>query len=171
MAPTGPRQYKLMRIPGHAILAAALVAVSSGSASAQDVSDLERFQLFAECRPMSLVFGNRRVDEAKIGLTRERLQTLAEGRLRGARLYDAEVPNFLAINVSASIRGAFAVEVSYYKGLYDFATDQFGMAQTWTRGSFGEHSRDPGIILQGLSDLLDRFILEYLRVNEAACER
>ena len=160
-----------MRIPRHAVLAAALAAVSFGSVSAQDMSDLERFQLFAECGPMSLVFLDRQVDEAEIGLTRERLQTLAEGRLRGARLYDAEVPNFLAINVSVSIRGAFTVEVSYYKGLYDFATDQFGMAQTWTRGSFGEYSRDAGIILQGLSELLDLFILEYLRVNEAACGR
>ena len=153
------------------MLAAVLAAVIPGSVAAQDVSDLDRFQLFNECRPLDLHVVDLQDDAADIGLMRERLQTLAEGRLRAARLYDAAAINFLVVNVSLDVRGAFTVEVSYYKRLYDSVAGQFGMAQTWTIGRFGQHSGDAGIVLQGESELLDRFILVYLRVNEAACER
>ena len=42
-------------------------------------------------------------------------------------------------------------------------------AQTWRTGEIGTHGRDAGYILQGISEHLDKFIVEYLRVNEGAC--
>ena len=40
---------------------------------------------------------------------------------------------------------------------------------TWRIGTYGTHGGDAGYILQALSEKLDKFILEYLRVNESAC--
>ena len=39
----------------------------------------------------------------------------------------------------------------------------------WNTTSYGTHSGNAGFILQSVSEHLDRFVLEYLRVNEAAC--
>ena len=39
----------------------------------------------------------------------------------------------------------------------------------WETGSYGTHGGDADYILQAVSERLDRFILEYLRVNETAC--
>ena len=43
-------------------------------------------------------------------------------------------------------------------------------ATTWERGeTLGQHGGDAGFIMQALSEDLDLFILEYLRVNEGYC--
>ena len=44
-----------------------------------------------------------------------------------------------------------------------------GHAITWEQVTFGQHGRDASFILQNLSEMLDGFILEYLRVNEGYC--
>lgn len=155
-------------------LAAVLVAIFPGQATAQD--DNERFRLFNECEPMRLLVEDLSDDSAKIDLTRERVQTMAERRLRAARLYDADAIPYLYVNVGVSVRnsrrnGAFNVYISYRKLLLDVASGESGLAQTWIDGSYGTHGADADYILQGLSELLDVFVLEYLRANEDACER
>ena len=40
---------------------------------------------------------------------------------------------------------------------------------TWESLGFGTHGGDAGFIMQGLSEDLDKFVLEYLRVNENYC--
>ena len=102
-----------------------------------------------------------------IGLTSERVQTIAESRLRAARLYDADSLFNLHVRVSVLSR-VFFIEVAFNKVLFDVASATIFEASTWEQGSIGR-SGDPGFILQGLSELLDRFILDYLRVNEDAC--
>ena len=71
-------------------LALALV-VWPGDSTAQDVSDFDRFQLFNECRPIDLVVADYGVSGrsgwTNIGLTMDRIQTMAESRLRAGRLY------------------------------------------------------------------------------------
>lgn len=42
-------------------------------------------------------------------------------------------------------------------------------ATTWTRGSTGTHGRNPGFIVQSVSEHVDAFLVEYLRVNEKDC--
>ena len=105
------------------------------------------------------------------GLTVDRLQTMAESRLRAARLYDATafLP-LLYVNVNVVGRG-FSLNVNYQKWLYDPVSDESFYATTWIIGGAGTHSGDAGFILQGLSEYLDRFILAYLRVNEDACDQ
>ena len=149
---------------------AALVAVFNVLVTAQDVSVRDRFGLYNECRSMGLVVEPLTPEAAGIDITEERIQTLAESRVRAARLYDAEVINFLYVRVVVG-GPAFSREVSYYKRLYDPVSNEHSLAQTWSTSYFGTHGGDAGFILQHLSEDLDRFILEYLRVNDEDCER
>ena len=61
--------------------------------------------------------------------------------------------------------------MAYNKVVYDAVSGETNYASTWTTGGDGTHVGDAGFILQGLSEDLDRFILEYLRVNEDACDQ
>ena len=149
------------------------LAVWPGHATAQDVSDLDRFKLFNECRPMDLLVEDYTddADWTDIGLTVDRIQTMTESRLRAARLYDATgVFPILYVNVNVEARG-FSLNVNYKKWLYDPVSDESFDATTWTISGAGTHHGDAGFILQGLSEYLDSFILEYLRVNEDACDQ
>ena len=67
-----------------------LLAVAMATAPGQDVTDLDRFQLFNNCEAMRLVVENLPAGAADIGLTEKRLQFAAESRLRGARLYTSD---------------------------------------------------------------------------------
>ena len=53
--------------------------------------------------------------------------------------------------------------------LYDAISGETRYATTFESGGAGSHGGNAGFILQGLSEYLDGFILDYLRVNEAAC--
>ena len=148
------------------------LAVWPGHATAQDVSDRDRFRLFNECGPMDLIVEDYKDNAswADIGLTVDRIQTMAESRLRAARLYDALALPYLYVNVNVVGRG-YSLTVDYRKVVYDPVSGETYNAMTWDIGSAGTHGGDAGSILQGLSEHLDRFILEYLRVNEDACDQ
>ena len=140
-------------------------------AAFQDGSEgLARFQLFNECGPTNLIVEGLPPDAAAISLTRERVVTLAESRLRAARLFSVDrVPSYLYVNVNVVGR-AFSIRVGYNKRLFDPITDEFRFANTWNSGSAGTTGASGGnFIMQGLSEHLDSFVLEYLRVNEDAC--
>ena len=130
---------------------------------------LDHFQLFNECRPMYLVVERLSADAADIGLTKGRIQTTAEARLRSARIYDdSERSPYLYIQVTVVGR-AFSYDINFNKRLYDPVTDRRSSATTWNTGGTGTHGGDASYVLQVLSEQLDRFVVEYLRVNEATC--
>ena len=86
-------------------------------------------------------------------------------------MYDAAARPYLYVRVGVLVSenrrgGAFNVEVVFKKYLRDGVSEQNGFAVTWDTGSYGTHSGNAGFILQSLSEHLDRFVLEYLRVNE-----
>ena len=132
--------------------------------------------LFNYCEQIGLIVEDLPDSAVEIGLTEERLQTLAESRFRAARLYDdtdllvdlLDTLSFLYINVHVVGR-AFSIRLAYHKPVYDRASRVPGKATTWNSGVTGTHGGDAGFIVQGVSEHLDRFIVEYLRVNEAAC--
>ena len=148
------------------------LAVWPGHATAQDRSGFDRFKLFNECRPMNLAVEQYKDNAAwaDIGLTVDRLQTMAESRLRAARLYDARALPYLYVNVNVVGRG-FSWGMDYKKLVYDAVSDETFYATTWNIGSAGTHGGDAGYILQSVSESLDSFILAYLRVNEDACDQ
>ncbi len=158
----------------NAMFAVFVSAISSAQALAQ-TEGIDRFELFNECRPIRLVVEDLSDDAADIELTEERIQTLAESRLRAARLYDDSALHRLYVRVGVLVSeknrdgGTFTVSVQYAKVLYDSVSGEVGLADTWHTGSYGTHSGDAGYIMQSLSEHLDRFVLEYLRTNESAC--
>ena len=138
------------------------------------LSDFDAFGLWNECAPIGLFVGGLPDDAADIDLTKERIQTLAESRLRVARLYDAAVLPALVVGVSVIVSesgrgGAHGIDVSFYKYVLDVVSDRNGIAMTWFTGAIGMHGADADYIMEGVSKYLDEFILEYLRVNETAC--
>ena len=170
------------------IPAAVGLAVSAQTESYQ-ASPYERFQLFNNCRPMRLHVSSLGA-AADIGLTEARIQTLAESRLRAARLYDAWKTSYedirsgkaeeriydpsLKVTIEAFSRtnrgGAVSLKVQFRKVLQDPISGRDGVATTWERGSYGTYSGDDtDFVMQHLSELVDEFVLEYLRLNEPAC--
>ena len=134
------------------------LAVWPGHATAQDVSDFDRFKLFNECGPMDLGvedYGDH-AGWIDIGLTVDRIQTMAESRLRAARLYDATALAYLNVNVNVVGRG-FSLIVGYNKVVYDGVSGETNYAKTWNSHGAGTHGGDAGFILQNLSEYLDSF--------------
>ena len=161
-----------MRAARLGLLVLIAVATASQVAAAQtEVTAHERFQLFNNCGPMYLIVEGLRGGELEIGLTEQRLQAAVESRLRGARLYSstARTP-YLYVNVNL-FSVAFSLRVEYKKLLLDGASGTSYVATTWEAAGTGTHGRNPEFIVSTLSGYMDEFLTEYLRVNEAACER
>ena len=146
------------------LMAASLLLLAAASAH----GETENFQLFTHCQPVSLYVG---VTE-NFGLTEERVRTVAESRLRAARLYNP-IP-FSAFSLSVYVdtmeRGHFTFQVFLEKKLFDPVTTESWLAVTWKTGQFGNAGNDAGFIIQAVSEQMDKFINEYLRVNERDCE-
>ena len=147
----------------------AIFASPAGGATAQDVSVRDRFELFNACRPMHLIVGNMHAGVAEIGLTKESIQAAVESRLRAARLYDVDADPNLYVNVNVVGR-AHSLRLEYVKFLYDPVSEDSGFAPTWQRSSTGTHGGDAAYILSILAGVMDIFLVEYLRVNESACD-
>ena len=135
------------------------------------LEQLKRFKLFAKCQPIKLLVEGLPPDASKINLTRESIQVTAESRLRSARLYHSEARYTLYINVNI-VGPAYSVRLDFKKPVRDFFSNElFGMATTWDTGSIGLHGSDGRFILSSISQLMDHFLVEYLRVNEEVCQK
>ena len=151
------------RCPCFLVLALALAGSASGSQVDEErFREAERFGLFNACEPMHLI---AIVVDQRL---RERVETMAESRLRAARLYDTDadrsaVSSLLSIEIFGVVGQAEAVLLSYRKPVRDSFSERWFLAETWKLYGMYRNSAE------GLSELLDRFVLEYLRVNEAAC--
>ena len=131
----------------------------------------DRFRLFTRCAPLGIIVSVQGDQADEIELTEERVRTMAESRLRAARLYGSRegVP-YLAVFIFTLDDGpAFVTQISLAKSLRDDMTGLERGSDTWESLGYGTHSGDAGFIMQGLSEDLDGFILEYLRVNEGYC--
>lgn len=150
---------------GRLILALAVVVLTLAATATGQVTDRDRFQLFDYCRPMSLVVEQLPPDAAGIGLTEQSIQNLVESRLRSARLYDTNRPlTYLYVNVNVVGR-AIGIELEFVRSARVLETDIIGLATTWDSGTVGLHGRDARFILTVVSGLMDKFLVEYLRVN------
>ena len=135
-------------------------------------ANIDRFQLWNDCRPMGLIVERLNSDSEKIGLTKEAIEVAVRSRLRSARLFSDDIPKiyYLYINVNVKNR-AFNISVDYEKPLYDTKSEITQIATTWSKGMVGVHGGDANYILSGVSQKTDQFIDEYLRVNADACGR
>ena len=165
-----------------------LAAAWSGQTAAQDVTGFDALNLFTGCQPVALSL-ELKDDERNTDLTEDRIRSMAESRLRSARLLDQT--SDVALRVKAWVIGpAFHSNVSLYQPAYISLghtwpnlrqrlihepsepvtlPGAFAYAATWEHNQLGMHGGDGGYILQALSESSDAFIAEYLRVNDAAC--
>ena len=156
------------------LLAAFLIAAASlvlaASARTENMTWRDRFELWNNCKPMKVVVEDLYKDVIDIGLTEEAIATAVRSRIHAARLYDVSVLLYPYVNVTVADL-TFNVFVQYDKWMMDVASGERGMASSWLTGSAGMHGRDSGYILSVVSQHTDRFIDEYLRMNEDACTR
>ena len=159
-------------------LALLLVAIPlAAPLHAQSLADSpwERFTLFTGCGPVGLRIDVQR-DDADIGLTEERVRTMAESRLRAARMYMpyAGPGTEPLLTVAAHASGpAYTYALYFSKKLLDPRTGVSTLMTTWRDSGYrniGIHGGEAGFIILGISESLDAFILDYLRVNEASCK-
>ncbi len=162
-----------------------LFALCCGAAHAAETSFEEwrtAFELFNSCQPMNLIVESLPPDAAEIGLTEHSLRIAAESRLRSARLYKEDAPEYLYLNTNV-VGKAFNVTLEYKRPVCHWDTtkpencndhpyachDFCGRAATWRTGGTGTHGKDAGYIRSVVSEYMDNFLLAYLKENEAAC--
>ena len=132
------------------------------------LDELHCFELFDHCLQMDVAVI---LDQNNIGLTEERVATAVQSRLRAARLYDESAPYALWVQVDLLYDSpVFRVELEYHKALLDEVTGYSSYPATWSTDGYGRHAGNAGNVLQAISERMDEFINEYLRINEPACD-
>ncbi len=111
-------------------------------------------------------------DEHKIGLTKDRIQTCVELRLRSAGLTPGNdsSKNATVLYVNINVQGdAFNIAVKY-KRWVDFTTGdrRYGYVATmWDADGAGTYGTlGAAFIMNSLDGLLDEFLNAYLKVNQ-----
>ena len=112
---------------------------------------------------------NLNSDALDIGLTKRRIESRVNVRLRQINLkpatYRAEA---LYINIIV-VGGAYNIIVDFTRPTLFFKGEdlyQIGLAKVYSLGVTGTHGRDPDYIISALDGLLDRFLSDYLDVND-----
>ncbi len=132
-------------------------------------AEIAKFQLADACLPMQLVVEDLSAGAVEVGLQRQDIEVAVRSRLRSARMYSDHGTSGLYIRVNV-VGNAFSIDIDYRKILHDFYSDISSHATTWDIGATGTHGRDSGYILSKVSQYIDTFIDEYLRVNGPDCE-
>ena len=133
----------------------------------------DKFRLWTGCGPIGLrvYVQNGNV----VGLTKETIEITARDRLRNARIYEDPIgtaDGILRISVLLMKEGdsTFAHMVWLEKLQFDKSSDLTSWSSTdWREWAFGTHAGNADFILSGISQNIDEFITDYLRVNEPAC--
>ena len=144
------------------------IVLATPAGAAEKITERDRFELWNGCRPMGLVVETLPKAATDIGLTGEAVAVAARSRLRAARLYDDDASALFWVSVGAA-GTAHGIIVGYYKRVKDEASDMAQLAMTWFSGSTGMHGRNSSYVLSAVTEQVDKFIDEYLRVNESAC--
>ncbi len=140
-----------------------------GLAQRTPEEEVDRFQLFTNCAPLDLLVVVE--GDALDGLTQESTTRAVRSRMRTARLYDEEAAPYLSVHIHV-VGAAFSRSVRLRKRVFDPHSGVRQWATTWETSSTGTHGRTGGsFVLSKLSEDMDLFLDEYLRVNEAACAR
>ena len=107
----------------------------------------------------------------------KRLQTMAESRLRAARLYEPEAPfpslDIVVEAVAGDTASIYHLSVKLVRSMRNPLTDRTVSVVTWRRGMYGSFTNravPSDSVSADASDMIDELIRDYLRVNEASCE-
>ena len=152
-------------------VAASLLLVATVSYGQSSVEQrVKRFMLYTDCSPVQLIVGDADEEAAEIGLTKEMVVRTARSRLRAARIYTSDPNARFVLSVDANIVSlGFSIDVAFLKPVMDTVTGVQGIAVTWQTAGLGL-AKSGSDIVHVLSEHMDRFIDEYLEVNEDACQ-
>ena len=155
--------------------AAALVVTFATTGSPATVPESVRGDesarlLYADCGNMSVAVEDLDADAGEIGLTKSAIQNALEARIRSAKLYASigGAPQFIYANVMV-VGKAFSIRLGLYRWIKDAGFGLDGFVVVWSRATTGTHGQDSQYIVGALSQLVDAFIVEYLRANESVC--
>lgn len=144
--------------------------------AAQEVRPLADRQLWTGCSILEPEVYVSDGDDDLSGLTEATVMRAVSSRLRAARLHHDGEQAFVVLRVDVWIVGrAFHVEVELRRIVWiipgarlDSSEDAI-IATTWSDSTLGTHGGDPSFVLSSVSEKMDHFIDEYLRVNGSAC--
>ena len=141
------------------------------STTVQAQTDLDFMKLWNACQPIFLVVEDTTKGSKNIGLTEQRIQTMAESRLRAARIYHKDSGTALYINVHylEGNAGAFSLRLEFQQPVRLLRYGKTMIATTWDISVLGTAAGSAEYIMQVLSEYVDRFVNEYLRVNADSC--
>ena len=131
------------------------------------------FKLFNKCEKIGLSV-NIPINspKPKIYLTEKAITNAVESRLRSARIFTTDSPkDFLLVEVLVW-EDVFNIGLSFGKVLEDsrlsehFSFHSTYVVGTWHRAFIGRHSGEENFILSSLSQKVDEFLVEYLKVNQ-----
>jgi len=149
-----------------------VIAISQSGLAAQDEdfqTRYDRFRLYTACSPVELLVTVEGETDDVRGLTEQSIEIAVRSRLRSARIYTDDGLG-MYIHAHIIVAGlAFSASVDLRKELSDPFSGEWMFATTWGSSSTGTHGRDAQYLRGVLSEHVDRFIDDYLRVNEAAC--
>lgn len=178
-------------------LAAGLVAMlpifAGAEPSIEELGDLlrdivsaneesEQFSLFNECRPLDFLVNLQSEKSSGLGLTETGLRAAAESRLRGARLYDQTAPDYLSLQVTAlpvesengRSLGGHAVTLSLElrrRLCWEEDHSVCAWGAVWEDAElYLVPGNDSGFVMERFREIFERFLADYLRRNEDACE-
>ncbi len=134
------------------------------------LSDFDRFTLWNSCNPLGLHVEviDLREKAQEIGLTTDRVETLVRSRMRAARIYDEDGFNYVLVHIQV-IGGAYSLYFALGKYLYDSSSNTSSFTSAWRRIVTGVHGGSSEHILSVVSEGIDEFVDEYLRVNSSVC--
>ena len=131
----------------------------------------ERFKLFNHCQPVYLLIDDLSPEAEDISLNKEDIQNAVESRLRSAGLYLDEIDldkSYLFVKIYVFKISAVLI-FEFNKEVVDKASGVKTNAPTWDNTMSGYHGGDSGYISSAIAKQTDKFLVEYLRVNEGAC--
>lgn len=159
-----------------ALLCVALAILTVPPSAADSLQD--GWQLWNGCREIRLVVEELSDDAINLGLEEEAIGTMARSRLRAARIYSdkpmlgtSKTPRD-ALYIRAGVVGnSFSCKVSFIRWLEnERALIGVGRGETWAVSSLGQHGKSSTYIMADLSEKVDKFVDEYLRVNADFCK-
>ncbi len=157
----------------HLAAGIALAFTLAAPLAAQVPPGSSRFMLYNGCEPVALYFVFSLDDRAEEDGLTDRIRTVVVSRLRAARMLaspGSDPATQIIIGVS-TVNSVFAYDIQFYKMLDDPWSGDSALGATYgdmvpVAGTYGD---DTGFVVQNLSEHIDRFISDYLRVNDVAC--
>ena len=99
-------------------------------------------------------------------LTAAHVREIAVRKLRSTDLYDADSPQWLAINVNVGVE-QYAILMSLRRWTDDLGYGLPGESTVWGLGGGGRHGESPGRVMKQVGQHLDEFIALYQRAQRA----